>query len=110
MISRVLEPSAEVLAVALKLTNSEMEISNQRPSQSRVKPNPSGIGIKAIQLEEGNPSKTGLIRGGLGDKWESALVSFLSSNHDIFAWKPVDMLGVPKVLIEHCLKLDLKPL
>jgi hypothetical protein len=30
--SCVLEPSAEVLAAALKLTNTEMEISNQRPS------------------------------------------------------------------------------
>jgi hypothetical protein len=31
-----------------KLINSEMEISNQRPSQSRVKPNPSDVSIKAI--------------------------------------------------------------
>jgi hypothetical protein len=38
--SRVLEPSAEVLTTALKLTNTEMEISSQQPSQSRVKPNP----------------------------------------------------------------------
>jgi hypothetical protein len=35
-------------SVALMLTNTEMEISNQQPSQSRVKPNPSDIGIKAI--------------------------------------------------------------
>jgi hypothetical protein len=48
MTSRVLEPSAEVLAAAQKLINSEMEISNQRPSQLRVKPNPCNIGIKAI--------------------------------------------------------------
>jgi hypothetical protein len=41
--SRMPEPS-----VALMLTNTEMEISNQQPSQSRVKPNPSDIGIKAI--------------------------------------------------------------
>jgi hypothetical protein len=66
--SRVPEPSAEVLAAALKLTNSEMENSNQRPSQSRVKPNPSDVGIKAIQLQEGNPSKTAFIGGGLGNK------------------------------------------
>jgi hypothetical protein len=32
MTSRMLEPSAEVLAATLKLTNIEMEISNQRPS------------------------------------------------------------------------------
>jgi hypothetical protein len=68
MTSRVLEPSAEVLAVALKLTSMEMEISNQWPSQLRVKPNPSDVGIKTIQLQEGDPSKTALIGGGLGDK------------------------------------------
>jgi hypothetical protein len=45
MTSCVIEPSAEVLAAVLKLTNTEMEISKQRPSQSRVKPNPSDIGI-----------------------------------------------------------------
>jgi hypothetical protein len=45
-----------------------MEISNQRPSQSKVKPNPSHVGIKAIQLQERDPSKTTLIVGGLGDK------------------------------------------
>jgi hypothetical protein len=45
-----------------------MEISNQRPSQSRVKPNPSDFSIKTIQLQEGDPSKTVLIRGGIGDK------------------------------------------
>jgi hypothetical protein len=66
--SPVLKPSAEVLAAALKLTNTEMEMSYQRPSQSRVKPNPSDVGIKAIQLQEGDPSKIALIGGGLGDK------------------------------------------
>jgi hypothetical protein len=58
----------EVLVAAQKLTDSEMEISSQRPSQSRVKPNPSNVGIKAIQLQEGNPSKTALIGGDLGEK------------------------------------------
>jgi hypothetical protein len=62
------EPSAKVLVVVQKLTNSEMEISNQRSSQSRVKPNPSNVGIKTIQLQEGDPSNTALIGGGLGDK------------------------------------------
>jgi hypothetical protein len=68
MTSSVLEPSAEVLTAMLKLFNSEMEISNQCPSQSRVKPNPSDVGIKAIQLQKSDPSKTALIRGGLGNK------------------------------------------
>jgi hypothetical protein len=66
--SRVIEPSAEVFAAAQKLADTEMEVSNQSPSQSRVKPNPSDIGIKTIHLREGDPSKTALIRGGLSDK------------------------------------------
>jgi hypothetical protein len=68
MTSRVPKPSTKVLAATLKLTYTKMEISNQRPSQSRVKPNPSNIGIKTIQLQEGDPSKTALIGGNLGDK------------------------------------------
>jgi hypothetical protein len=66
--SHVPEPSREVLTAALKLTNIEMEISNQRPSQSRIKPNPSDVGIRTIQLQEGDPSKKALIGGGLGEK------------------------------------------
>jgi hypothetical protein len=46
--SHVLEPSAEVFAAVQKLTDSEMEIPNQRPSQSRVKPNPNDVGIKKM--------------------------------------------------------------
>jgi hypothetical protein len=33
------------------------------------------------------------------------LISFLRANRDIFAWKPADMLGVPKELIEHSLNI-----
>jgi hypothetical protein len=66
--SRVPEHSAEVFSAALKVANIEMEVSNQRPSQSKVKPNPSNVGIKTIQLQEGNPSKIALIGGGLSDK------------------------------------------
>jgi hypothetical protein len=33
------------------------------------------------------------------------LVSLLRANQDIFAWKPSDMPGVPKELIEHNLNV-----
>ena len=36
------------------------------------------------------------------------LVNFLRANRDVFAWKPANMLGVPKELIEHALKVDPK--
>jgi hypothetical protein len=47
-------------------------ISNVPPqnklSQSTVKPNTNDIGLKSIQLQEGDPSKTALIDAGLHDK------------------------------------------
>jgi len=35
------------------------------------------------------------------------LTNFLRENKDIFAWKPADMLGVPRELAEHKLDLNL---
>lgn len=36
------------------------------------------------------------------------LISFLRANRDVFAWKPADMPGVPKELIEHSLNINPK--
>jgi hypothetical protein len=36
------------------------------------------------------------------------LLKFLQENRDIFAWKPADMHGAPRELIEHELHLDPK--
>ena len=66
------------------------------------------MGNKTIQLQEGDDSKTAIIGAGLGDKLELELVNFLRANRDVFAWKPADMPGVPKELIEHALKVDPK--
>jgi hypothetical protein len=74
--SRVPEPSAEVFVAVQKLTDAEMEISNERPSKSRVKPNPSNVSIKAIQLQEGDLSKTALIGGSLRDIFACSSASF----------------------------------
>ena len=35
------------------------------------------------------------------------LVDFLRTNKDIFAWKPSDMLGIPREVTEHALKIRL---
>ena len=35
------------------------------------------------------------------------LIGFLRANRDIFAWKPSDMLGIPKEVTEHALKIHL---
>ena len=34
------------------------------------------------------------------------LVSFLREHVDVFTWKPTDMLGVPRELIEHSLNVS----
>ena len=44
----------------------------------------------------------------MGDKYELDLVNFHRANRDVFAWKPADIPGVPKELIEHALKVDSK--
>ena len=80
---------------------------SKKPSQSSVKPT-GDVGTKTIQLQEGDDSKTAIIGAGLGDKYELELVNFLRANRDVFAWKPADMPGVPKELIEHALKVDSK--
>nr|ABA92237.1 retrotransposon protein, putative, Ty3-gypsy subclass [Oryza sativa Japonica Group] len=43
---------------------------------------------------------------------ESALITFLQNNKDIFAWKPSDMPSIPREVIEHSLhvKEDAKPI
>jgi hypothetical protein len=45
-----------------------------------VKPNTNDVGLKSIQLQEGDPSKMALIGVGLDDKSESALVNFFRAN------------------------------
>ena len=35
------------------------------------------------------------------------LTDFLRANHDVFAWKPSDMLGEPREVTEHALRLVL---
>jgi hypothetical protein len=44
----------------------------------------------------------------LDDKLESTLVQFLQDNRDVFTWQPTDMLGVPRELAKHKLKVYLQ--
>jgi hypothetical protein len=46
------------------------------------------------------------IEATLDPKQESVLVDFLKANLDMFAWKPSDMNGVPREVVEH--KLNIK--
>jgi hypothetical protein len=62
---------------------------------------------KAIPLSSDEPSKVAHVGNNLDPKQELTLIKFLQKNRDIFAWKPTDIPGVPKELIEHVLHLDL---
>ena len=76
----------------------------KKANHSTPKP-PDNVGVKVIYLQDGDSSKTTLIETGLTDKQESTLINFLMANREVFAWKPTDMLGVPKELIEHSLSV-----
>jgi hypothetical protein len=57
---------------------------------------------KRINLGFADERKTAIISSSLD---ESALVRFLQDNRDVFAWQPADMLGVPRELTEHKMKV-----
>ncbi|XP_066163695.1 uncharacterized protein [Oryza sativa Japonica Group] len=58
------------------------------------------------QTPEASVSRASKKRLALADE-ESALVSFLRVNSDVFTWKPSDMPGVPREVIEH--RLAVRP-
>jgi hypothetical protein len=68
----MLEPSSEVYAAAQQLSQSKIMIPIVPPQkklgQSTVNPNTNNIGVKTIQLQEGDPSKTSLSSAGLDGK------------------------------------------
>jgi hypothetical protein len=63
---------------------------------------------KTIPLSTEEPSKVPNVGNNLDPKSELVPIKFLQKNRDIFAWKPADMPGVPRELIEHELHLDPK--
>jgi hypothetical protein len=97
----------EIYAASKKLAPSELDIPEKSDTANKPKPSEE-VQVKAIDLGTGDSSKTTMIGAGLDPKLEDALVSFLRANRDIFAWKPVDMSGVPRRLIEHSLNVDPK--
>ena len=103
--NRLPDTAGEELTTAQQYSASGMEIPMKKTNRSAPKP-PDSVGVKTIQLQEGDTSKIVLIGTGLTDKYENTLVNFLRANRDVFAWKPADMPGVPKELIEHSLNVN----
>ena len=58
---------SEILAAAKELSLNKDAMPSKKPSQSSVTPG-GDVGTKTIQLQEGDDSKTAIIRAGLGDK------------------------------------------
>jgi len=65
--NRLPDTAGEVLAAAQQYSASGSEIPTKKTNHSAPKP-PDNIGVKAIQLQEDDPSKTALIGIGLTDK------------------------------------------
>ena len=65
--NRLPDTAGEVLATAQQYSASGSEIPMKKINCSAPKP-PDNIGVKAIQLQEDDPSKTALIGAGLTDK------------------------------------------
>ncbi|GJS78899.1 reverse transcriptase domain-containing protein [Tanacetum coccineum] len=61
-------------------------------------------GIKVVIHPE-YPEQTVTIGGSLSEKGRMELCNLLKDNLDIFAWKPADMIGVPRSITEHRLNI-----
>lgn len=70
-----------------------------------------GEDSKKVRLEEDDESKTTNIGKNLNQAQQDALIKFLVKNQDIFAWKPSNMLGIPREITKHSLRIkaDAKP-
>ena len=65
--NRLPNTAGEVLAAAQQYSASGSEIPTKKTNRSAPKP-PDNIGVKTIQLQEDDPSKTALIGTGLSNK------------------------------------------
>jgi hypothetical protein len=97
----------EIFAASKKLSPTEVEIPENTDTVNKPQPTEE-VQVKAIDLRIGDNYKATKIAHGARPKKEVTLVSFLQANRDICAWKPADMPGVPRRLIEHLLNIDPK--
>ena len=94
----------EIANIAQQTKPEDMEILTKK---ARIIAPPSMIDTIEIDLGTGDPSKMAIISAHLSKEQELMLTNFLRENKDIFAWKPANMLGVPRDLAEHKLVLNL---
>ncbi|KAL0444968.1 UNVERIFIED_CONTAM: hypothetical protein Slati_2219500 [Sesamum latifolium] len=63
---------------------------------------------KEIELIPGEPKKTMRIGSRLSSQMETFTIEFLRKNSDMFAWSPLDFIGIDPEVIVHRLNVDLK--
>ncbi|KAK1617808.1 hypothetical protein QYE76_023325 [Lolium multiflorum] len=97
--------TAVALAQSSQLSLAAMSGNLGTPAFKRTKE------TKDIVLDPAYPERTIRIGAGLNEALESALVSFLRENRNIFAWSTDDLVVVPRELAEHSLNVrkDAKP-
>jgi hypothetical protein len=60
--------------------------------------------VNVIHIDlNGSEDKTVRVGTSISTKQESTLIDFLYANRGIFAWKPLDMPGIPREVAEHSL-------
>nr|GEW53976.1 reverse transcriptase domain-containing protein [Tanacetum cinerariifolium] len=79
------------------------------PSKTRywvVVPPPSPVERIKVAIHPEYPEQSVMLGGNLINEGKRAICKVLKANLDVFAWKPADITGVPKTLVEH--KLGVK--
>jgi hypothetical protein len=94
------------LKEALAESSLEPIMPDSQTSKKSIQPEDTLSQQISLCMEE--PSKIAHIGNTLDPKLELVLIKFLQEKRDIFAWKTIDMPGVPRELIEHELHLDLQ--
>jgi hypothetical protein len=98
----------DMLLASTKLQELKKALAEYHPDLIMSKAKTSELSIqsedtlsKMIPLSLGEPSKVAHVGNNLDPKQKLTLIKFLKENRDIFTWKPADMSGVPRELIEH---------
>lgn len=64
--------------------------------------------IQSVELFPGDATKIIRVGAGLESRVQEELVSFLRSNHDVFAWRAEDLVGIPAKKALHRLNVNPK--
>jgi hypothetical protein len=93
---------AETVSQAAQAPSDELEVPQQQTTRKNIKSKEH----KEVRLVDSDPEKIALIGANLDAKQEDTIVRFLRDNVSVFAWKPADIPGVLRNLIEHSLNVS----